>query len=126
MAGRPSGWRSRIGTRSATSCARPRTSTRRWPTAQPRLPWIGTPDELAVWATALGLRKEIDDLFKRSLDDTGRSASGWSPAWYVGGAGSVANFGSVIGSISTTSASSSGSGYGGGSSGGGGGASGGF
>ncbi|HEX7473202.1 MAG TPA: TPM domain-containing protein, partial [Candidatus Limnocylindrales bacterium] len=36
--------------------------------AQPRLPWIGTPDELAVWATALGLRKEIDDLFKRSLD----------------------------------------------------------
>jgi len=95
-------------------------------TAQPRLPWIGTPDELAVWATALGLRKEVDDLFKRSLDDTGRSASGWSPAWYVGGAGSVANFGSVIGSISTTSASSSGSGYGGGSSGGGGGASGGF
>ena len=56
-------------------------------TAQPRLPWIGTPDELAVWATALGLRKEIDDLFKRSLDDTGRSSSGWSPAWYVGGAG---------------------------------------
>ena len=95
-------------------------------TAQPRLPWIGTPDELAVWATALGLRKEVDDLFKRSLDDTGRSASGWSPAWYVGGAGSVANFGSVVGSISTTSASSSGSGYGGGSSGGGGGASGGF
>ena len=94
--------------------------------AKPRLPWIGTPDELAVWATALGLRKEIDDLFKRSLDDTGRSASGWSPAWYVGGVGSMASFGSVIGSISTTSASSSGSGYGGGSSGGGGGASGGF
>jgi uncharacterized membrane protein YgcG len=95
-------------------------------TAQPRLPWIGTPDELAVWATALGLRKEVDELFKRSLDDSGRSASGWSPAWYVGGVGSVANFGSVIGSISTTGTSSSGSGYGGGSSGGGGGASGGF
>jgi uncharacterized membrane protein YgcG len=94
--------------------------------AKPKLPWIGTPDELAVWATALGLRKEIDDLFKRSLDDSGRSASGWSPAWYVGGVGSMASFGSVIGSISTTSASSSGSGYGGGSSGGGGGASGGF
>jgi uncharacterized membrane protein YgcG len=95
-------------------------------TAQPRLPWIGTPDELAVWATSLGLRKEIDDLFKRSLDETGRSASGWSPAWYAGGVGSVANFGSVIGSISTTGTSSSGSGYGGGSSGGGGGSSGGF
>jgi uncharacterized membrane protein YgcG len=94
--------------------------------AKPRLPWIGTPDELAVWATALGLRNEIDDLFKRSLDDSGRSSSGWSPAWYVGGIGSMASFGSVIGSISTTSASSSGSGYGGGSSGGGGGASGGF
>ena len=93
---------------------------------KPKLPWIGTPDELAVWATALGLRKEIDDLFKRSLDDSGRSSSGWSPAWYVGGVGSMASFGSVIGSISTTSASSSGSGYGGGSSGGGGGASGGF
>jgi uncharacterized membrane protein YgcG len=92
--------------------------------AQPRLPWIGTPDELAVWATALGLRKEIDDLFTRSLDDTGHSPSGWSPAWYVGGVGSVASFGGVIGSISTTGVSSSGSGYGGG--GGGGGASGGF
>ena len=95
-------------------------------TVRPRLPWIGTPDELAVWATALGLRKEVDDLFKRSLDESGHTASGWSPAWYVGGVGSIASFGSVIGSISTTSVSSSGSGYGGGSSGGGGGASGGF
>lgn len=94
--------------------------------AQPRLPWIGTPDELAVWAVALGLRNEVDDLFKRSLQETGRSPSGWSPLWYAGGVGSIANFGSVISSISTTSASSSGSGYGGGSSGGGGGASGGF
>ena len=95
--------------------------------AQPRLPWIGTPDELAVWATALGLRNEVDDLFKRSLQDSGRTASGWAPIWYAGGIGSMTNFGSVIGSISTTSASSSGSGYGGGGGGGGGGgASGGF
>ena len=94
--------------------------------ARPRLPWIGTPDELAVWATALGLRKEVDDLFKRSLQDTGRTASGWAPIWYAGSVGSLSDFGSVIGSISTTSASASGSGYGGGSSGGGGGSSGGF
>ncbi|HEX7471961.1 MAG TPA: hypothetical protein VF323_02675, partial [Candidatus Limnocylindrales bacterium] len=59
-------------------------------------------------------------------DESGRAASGWSPVWYVGGVGAIASFGSVIGSISTTSVSSSGSGYGGGSSGGGGGASGGF
>ena len=94
--------------------------------AQPRLPWIGTPDELAVWATALGLRKEIDDLFKRSLDDTGRLAVRLVAGLVRRRGRSVASFGSVIGSISTSGASSSGSGYGGGSSGGGGGASGGF
>jgi uncharacterized membrane protein YgcG len=94
--------------------------------AQPRLPWIGTPDELAVWGTALGLHQEIDDLFKRSLQDSGRTSSGWAPVWYAGSLGSVADFGSVIASIGTTSTSSSGSGYGGGGSGGGGGSSGGF
>ena len=26
----------------------------------PRLPWITTPDELTVWAVALGLKQEID------------------------------------------------------------------
>jgi uncharacterized membrane protein YgcG len=97
--------------------------------AQPRLPWITTPDLLTVWAVAFGLKDEIDDLIKSTFAQA--QATGvvaWSPAWYSGsdGLSSVSSMSSMIGSIGTTAASSSGSGYGGGSSGGGGGAGGGF
>jgi uncharacterized membrane protein YgcG len=96
---------------------------------QSRLPWITTPDLLTVWAVALGLKHEIDDLIKQTFE-TARSTgvSAWSPAWYAGsgGLGSVGDLSGMIGSIGTTAASSSGSGYGGGGSGGGGGAGGGF
>ena len=96
---------------------------------QSRLPWITTPDLLTVWAVALGLKDEVDDLIRATFEtaqSTGVTA--WSPLWYAGGGGvgSVANLSGMIGSIGTTATSSSGSGYGGGSSGGGGGAGGGF
>jgi uncharacterized membrane protein YgcG len=96
---------------------------------QSRLPWITTPDLLTVWAVALGLKDEVDDLIRETFETaraTGTAA--WHPAWYAGsdGFGSVGNLSGMIGSIGTTASSSSGSGYGGGSSGGGGGAGGGF
>jgi uncharacterized membrane protein YgcG len=95
-----------------------------------RLPWITTPDELTVWAVALGLRHEVDHLIKETFKSV-RDGSGdgvWAPVWYSGssGVGSVGDIGGMLSSISTTSASSSGSGYGGGSGGGGGGSGGGF
>jgi len=91
-----------------------------------RLPWITTPDELTVWAVALGLKHEVDKLIKETFAEQHDGA--WVPLWYVGsgGFGSVGNVTNMLSSISTTSASSSGSGYGGGGSGGGGGAGGGF
>ena len=91
-----------------------------------RLPWITTPDELTVWAVALGLKDEIDRLIKSTLAQEARTGvTGWSPLWYSG-AGGVASVGSMVGSITATASSSSGSGYGGGGGGGGGGAGGGF
>jgi uncharacterized membrane protein YgcG len=91
-----------------------------------RLPWITTPDELTVWAVALGLKHDVDRLIKDTFKADPQG--GWSPLWYAGsgGFGSVGDVTSMLSSISTTAASSSGSGYGGGSSGGGGGAGGGF
>jgi uncharacterized membrane protein len=91
-----------------------------------RLPWITTPDELTVWAVALGLKNEVDKLIKETFAE--RRDGAWVPLWYVGsgGFGSIGNVTNMLSSITTTSASSSGSGYGGGSSGGGGGSGGGF
>ncbi|HLX34043.1 MAG TPA: TPM domain-containing protein [Candidatus Limnocylindrales bacterium] len=91
-----------------------------------RLPWITTPDELTVWAVALGLKSEIDQLIKQTFQ--ANPQGGWAPIWFVGSGGfaSVGDMGSMLSSISTTSASSSGGGYGGGGGGGGGGAGGGF
>jgi uncharacterized membrane protein YgcG len=100
-----------------------------------RLPWITTPDELTVWAVALGLKDEVDGLIKQTFEASQSAGSTiWAPLWFSGGAGGgfgdvggVGNLTSMIGSISTTAASSSGSGFsGGGGGGGGGGAGGGF
>ncbi len=98
-----------------------------------RLPWITTPDELTVWAVALGLKSEVDRLIKQTFEATQSTGSTiWAPLWFsggggFGGVGGVGNLTSMIGSISTTSASASGSGFsGGGGGGGGGGAGGGF
>jgi uncharacterized membrane protein YgcG len=94
-----------------------------------RLPWITTPDELTVWAVALGLKDEVDHIIRRTFEAARQSGVAvWSPAWYSGSGafGSIGDFSSMVSSISTTSVSSSGGGYGGGGGGGGGGAGGGF
>jgi uncharacterized membrane protein YgcG len=98
-----------------------------------RLPWITTPDLLMVWAVALGLNHEIDDLIKRTFETQGRTGTGvWAPIWFSGsgsswgGIGGVSGLAGAVASISATSTSSSGGGFGGGGGGGGGGAGGGF
>jgi uncharacterized membrane protein YgcG len=61
--------------------------------AEAALPWLETPDQAVVWATALGLHQEIEGVLSRTVDDQrdGRVAPGsvWMPAWYgsSGGAG---------------------------------------
>jgi uncharacterized membrane protein len=94
-----------------------------------KLPWLTTPDELTVWALALGLSDEISALLARSFTQEG--TSGWHPVWYQ--AASFAGFGLMVGSINSMAASSfstssggGGGGFGGGGGGGGGGAGGGF
>lgn len=95
-----------------------------------RLPWITTPDELTVWAVALGLKHEVDRVIKETIRVARDSSSAviWAPLWFSGsgGFGSVGNVTNMLGSITATASSSSGSGYGGGGGGGGGGAGGGF
>jgi uncharacterized membrane protein YgcG len=100
---------------------------------QSRLPWITTPDLLTVWAVALGLKDEIDDLIRKTFEQAQQAGvTSWSPAWFVGGSpgsgsfSAVSGIGAAVGSISASASSSSGGGFGGGGSGGGGGSSGGF
>jgi uncharacterized membrane protein YgcG len=118
-----------------------------------KLDWLDTPDQVVVWATALGLQEEIEGVFKRSLEDLrpGHSASvvPWFPVWYqtssgsaflggvAGGSGAslfsnsgipdIGGMMSTLGTIGNSPASSGGGGgFSGGGSGGGGGAGGGF
>jgi uncharacterized membrane protein YgcG len=64
------------------------------------LPWLETPDQAVVWATALGLHHEIETVLTRTVNDQkeGRIAAGsaWTPAWYgtLGGAGGGVGFAS--------------------------------
>jgi hypothetical protein len=65
--------------------------------AEAGLPWLETPDQAVVWATALGLHREIEAVLGRSLEDEreGRVAAGstWMPIWYgSGGPGSTGSF----------------------------------
>jgi uncharacterized membrane protein YgcG len=94
--------------------------------AQPRLPWLGTPDDVTVWGTALGLKDEVGDLFARSLANP--AAASWTPTWYYGDPHGLTDLGQSLGSITAAPSSRSGSSgdYGGGSSSGGGGGSSGF
>jgi uncharacterized membrane protein YgcG len=119
-----------------------------------KIDWLKTPDQALVWAVALGLQHDAENVLERTRDDLqgGRTTgSPWFPVWYGsqasfagGGAGSIAggsvfsasgvpDFGgmfSVLGSVGNSPSSSGGGGGGGfgggGSGGGGGGAGGGF
>ncbi len=115
-----------------------------------KLAWLETPDQAMVWAVALGLQHQAEQVLERSREDlqAGRATAGttWFPAWYGtsssfagAGAGGVAagsvfsasavpDFGgmfSVLGSVGNSPSSSGGGGFGGGGSGGGGGGAGG-
>jgi uncharacterized membrane protein YgcG len=116
--------------------------------ADPRLPWLETPDRAIVWSVALGLQGPAEEVLKRSMEDlrAGRVGSAYLPAWYGahgggdadGGAGGFApgvmssspipNLGGMMAALGTigNSPSSGGGGFGGGGGGGGGGAGGGF
>lgn len=100
-----------------------------------RLPWITTPDLLTVWAVALGLNHEMDQLIRQTFEaDEAAGRAGWSPVWFSGAAGgwgsgswgSVGGLAGAVASVSVSATSSSGGGFGGGGGGGGGGAGGGF
>jgi uncharacterized membrane protein YgcG len=114
-----------------------------------KLAWLETPDQAMVWAVALGLQHQAEQVLERSREDLrdGRATPGtvWFPAWYGtsssfagGAAGGVAagsvfsasavpDFGGMFSVLSSVgnSPSSSGGGFGGGGSGGGGGGAGG-
>ena len=116
-----------------------------------KLAWIETPDQAMVWAVALGLEQDAEEVLKRSVEDQRQGQSGmatpWFPAWYgtsqsfaggggVGGGGSVfsasavPDFGGMFGALgavgnSPSSSGGGGGGFGGGGSGGGGGGAGG-
>ncbi len=119
------------------------------------LPWVETPDQAVVWAYALGLHEEAEEVLERSMEDVRTGGASptrtYFPLWYSlgpragarisGGAraptaglfssGVVPDFTamtaalSTIGSPPASSGGSGGGGFGGGSSGGGGGGAGG-
>ena len=117
--------------------------------AEPRLTWLETPDRAVVWAVALGLQSEVEEVLKRSMEDlrSGRTTSAYVPMWYGssgGGGGSggwsgfapgvmsgspIPNLGGMFAALgtigNTPSSSGGGGGFSGGSSGGGGGGAGG-
>ena len=64
--------------------------------AEAGLPWLETPDQAVVWATALGLHREIEAVLDRTVEDQrdGRAAPGsaWVPAWYGTSSGGASGF----------------------------------
>ena len=83
--------------------------------AESNLPWLKTPDQAMVWATAVGLQPQLDLVLQRSLEDVNANPSVGSrtyfPAWFVanaalagaGGAGGGGRGGSA-GSVFSASA----------------------
>mgnify|MGYP001823472549 FL=1 len=123
--------------------------------ASKALPWVETPDQAVVWAYALGLHEEAEEVLERSMEDVRTGAASptrtYFPLWYaigardggrIGGgtsraptaglfsAGVVPDFTSMTAALGTigsapSSSGSGGGGFSGGSSGGGGGGAGG-
>jgi uncharacterized membrane protein YgcG len=118
------------------------------------LPWVETPDQAVVWAYALGLHEEAEEVLERSMEDVRTGGASptrtYFPLWYSLGArsgarisggaraptaglfssGVVPDFTAMTSALSTigsapSSSGGGGGGFGGGSSGGGGGGAGG-
>jgi uncharacterized membrane protein YgcG len=116
------------------------------------LDWLETPDQAVVWATALGLSGQVEDVLARTMDDSRERGvtTGYFPLWYRGGDGTslasgatsggggifsssgIPSIGGMMAAMGTignapgSSGSGGGGGFGGGGGGGGGGAGGGF
>ncbi|MEO8207676.1 MAG: TPM domain-containing protein [Chloroflexota bacterium] len=116
------------------------------------LDWLETPDQAVVWAVALGLTNQVEDVIGRTLADSRETGTqtGFLPVWYrshdgsglasgiSGGSGGLFSSSGIpdiggmfstlgtIGSAPSSSGSGGGGGFGGGGGGGGGGAGGGF
>jgi uncharacterized membrane protein YgcG len=81
--------------------------------AESNLPWLRTPDQAMVWATAVGLQPELDRVLQRSLEDLRANpavaSSTYFPAWFVAnaalaGAGGGGRVESPAGSVFSASA----------------------
>jgi hypothetical protein len=114
------------------------------------LSWLDTPDQAVVWATALGLSGQVEDVLARTMEDSRErgTRTGYLPLWYRGSDGTslaggatggggglfsssgIPSIGGMMAAMGTIgnapSSSASGGGFGGGGGGGGGGAGGGF
>ena len=108
------------------------------------LPWVETPDQAVVWAYALGLHEEVEEVLERSIEDVRAGAASptrtYFPLWFGAGAraethisgasrgaaaglfsgGLVPDFGSMTAALSTIGDPPAPSGGGGSGSGGGG------
>jgi uncharacterized membrane protein YgcG len=108
------------------------------------LPWVETPDQAVVWAYALGLHEEVEEVLERSIEDVRAGAASptrtYFPLWFGAGpraethisgasrgaaaglfsGGVVPDFGSMAAALSTIGNPPAPSGGGGGSSGSGG------
>jgi hypothetical protein len=58
--------------------------------ASKALPWVETPDQAVVWAYALGLHEEAEEVLERSLEDVRTGAASptrtYFPLWFALGA----------------------------------------
>jgi hypothetical protein len=61
------------------------------------LPWVDTPDQAVVWAYALGLHEEAEEVLERSMEDVRTGAASptrtYFPVWYALGERSGARIG---------------------------------
>jgi uncharacterized membrane protein YgcG len=71
------------------------------------LPWVDTPDQAVVWAYALGLHEEAEEVLERSLEDVRTGAASptrtYFPLWFAIGERSGGRIGG-FGARSTTTA----------------------
>jgi uncharacterized membrane protein YgcG len=63
------------------------------------LPWVDTPDQAVVWAYALGLHEEAEEVLERSLEDVRTGAASptrtYFPLWWALGERSGGRIGGV-------------------------------
>jgi uncharacterized membrane protein YgcG len=75
--------------------------------AEAQLPWLRTPDQAMVWATAVGLQSQVAGVLQRSLMDISANralaSTTYFPSWYLAGGAAEAGGASSGGGISEPS-----------------------